>query len=205
MTVRELDAADLAASWAAAQAGLEAAPAGDDETWVVPGGVFALTAGLVAGADGKSLTVRAHGADALGGCRGACRRGRGRAGPRRCRRAGRGAHRARPGNGRCGGAPGAVDLVLRARGPGRRRRRGRGGDRCRRREPRAAAWSRSWRGTCVATAGEATGVLIGDGLWSLSRLQVGPVGGGLTRGAACADDLDDGHRPEGRPDHRRRG
>ena len=36
----------------------------------------------------------------------------------------------------------------------------------------------------VATAGEATGVLIGDGLWSLSRLQVGPVGGGLTRGVS---------------------
>src|SRR5687768_5254147 len=62
MTVRELDAADLATSWAAAQADLEAAPAGAADEWVVPPGTFELADGLVAGADGKSLTVRADGA-----------------------------------------------------------------------------------------------------------------------------------------------
>ena len=58
MTTRELDAADLTASFAAAQAGLAASPAGSEETWVVPPGMFDLAAGIVAGAAGRSLTLR---------------------------------------------------------------------------------------------------------------------------------------------------
>lgn len=62
MSVRELDAADLAASFATAQAELAAAPAGTTQTWVVPPGTHELAVGVQAGADGRSLTLRGPGA-----------------------------------------------------------------------------------------------------------------------------------------------
>jgi hypothetical protein len=181
MTVRELDAADLAASWAVAQADLDAAPAGAVETWVVPGGVFELAAGLVAGADGKSLTLRAHGATMAVGT-------------------------AAP----VVGDVVALDLVgadvrvegltLQVRGTGDVvGLRVRSTSSCELEslvvgavegETATGVDAASPSGSLVAvvardvvaSAGEATGVMISDGVWSLSRLQVGPVGGGLTRG-----------------------
>lgn len=58
MTVRALARDDLVASVAAARAALAAEPAGTVETWVLPHGVVELTAALVIGVAGRSLTVR---------------------------------------------------------------------------------------------------------------------------------------------------
>ena len=173
---------------------------------MVPGGVFDLTAGLVAGADGQEP-------DRPGSRRDASRRV-----PRRLPPGDvvvldlsgadvrvEGLTVRVPGNGRCGGAPGAAtsscelaDLVVDAV-------EGEAATGVDAESPGGSVVAVVARDV-VATAGEATGVMIGDGLWSLSRLQVGPVGGGLTRGADRArTHLDDRHRPAGRPDRRRRG
>ncbi len=61
MSTHTLDPADLAASLAAAQADIAAAPAGSAHTWVLPAGEFELSAGAAAGVAGRALTLHGPG------------------------------------------------------------------------------------------------------------------------------------------------
>lgn len=176
MTTRELDATDLAASFAAAQIALAASPVGSAETWLVPPGVFDLAAGIVAGAAGRSLTVRGVATTLTVGAAAAV------AGPAtvldlvgadvrvegltlRVRGTDDAAAlRVRTTVGcqltdiRVDGVEGDTAVGLDMAGPG---------------GSLVGVLVRN----VVAAGGEAAGVVLDDGLWALSRLSVGPVSG----------------------------